>query len=185
MPSVPDSSTNLRKPPGLYHFHAEKPGAGAVQLADQLKRLIGSHGIAVSPQALPGPYPEIDTSSVLAAAVALSRLPDDAVVLIDAETLPGLAGVLVAESRRLAMVALVPDQVWWNGDGQGVEQAVRRNIALVALTQMRHVVVRDASRFADITSLGIDGSASGFLVALEPGGLDASPAFARLTGCVT
>lgn len=183
-PANSDPSVNTTtRPAGLYHFHAKifpaEPGDRSY--GHRLSDALVEAGHPVTRQLLPGPYPDIDPSSVLAAAVALSRLPDGAAVLIDADTLTGLAGVLVAENRRLVLVAVVSAPVWWN-KGDGVEQAVRRNVALGALSQMRHVVIEDAGLRDSVASLGIDGSGTGPIRVVATDDAVAVAALVRLSG---
>lgn len=180
--SGPSANATTRSA-GLYHFHAGifPTGSGDRSYGRRLSDALVEVGHPVTRQLLPGPYPDIDPSSVLAAAVALSRLPDGAAVLIDADTLTGVAGVLVAENRRLVLVAVVSAPVWWN-EGEGVEQAIRRNVALGALSQMHHVVIEDASLQDSVASLGIDGSDAGPIRVVAADDAVAVAALARVSG---
>ncbi len=117
---------------------------------------------------LPGPHPRIDPSAILAAELLTPRLPDGAVVLVDALALPNLAAALAVEDRRLRLVALV-DRLRWadegneegdeEGDGAvddaGGAAAARRHLEQGVLALMRLIVVPDDAVAAAVVALGL------------------------------
>ncbi|BAI73271.1 glycosyl transferase [Azospirillum sp. B510] len=112
-------------------------------------------GTGITIHALPGPHPQVDPSAILAADVALARLPDGAVVLLEGNTLPNLAASLPADSRRLRFTALV-DRLRWTEPGLPDEEAAaRRNLEQGALALMRRVAVPDDAVAATLRSLGV------------------------------
>jgi glycosyltransferase involved in cell wall biosynthesis len=68
---------------------------------------LGSLGWSVHEHAVPGSWPRRDAAALAALASALSRIPDDAVVLLDGLVASTAPEVLVPESRRLRLVVLV------------------------------------------------------------------------------
>ncbi|PWC80975.1 glycosyl transferase [Azospirillum sp. TSH100] len=112
-------------------------------------------GAGITLHALPGPHPQVDPSAILAADVALARLPDGAPVLLDGNALPNLAASLPADSRRLRFTALV-ERLHWTEPGLTAEKAtVRRNLEQGALALMRRVAVRDDDVAAAVRELGV------------------------------
>lgn len=109
---------------------------------------------------LPGPHPQVDPSAILAAELLMPRVPDGAVVLVDALTLPNLAAALAVEDRRLRLVALV-DRLRWTdpndgGDGDASGAAVaRRHLEQGALALMRTIVVPDEAVADAVVALGL------------------------------
>ncbi|MBY6266127.1 glycosyl transferase [Azospirillum sp. 412522] len=112
-------------------------------------------GAGITIHALPGPHPKVDPSAILAADVALARLPDGVPVLLDGNALPNLAASLPADSRRLRFSALV-ERLHWNEPGLPAEEAlVRRNLEQGALALMRRVAVPDETVAAAVQDLGV------------------------------
>ena len=112
-------------------------------------------GAGMTVHALPGPYPQVDPSAILAADIALARLPDGAPVLLDGNALFNLAASLPADDRRLRFVALVDRLHWADPDLTADEAAVRRNLEQGALSLMRRVVVPDDRTAAAVRALGV------------------------------
>lgn len=105
--------------------------------------------------ALPGDYPRLDPSAVLAADIALSRLPDGARVLVDGAALPGLAAALAMDNRRLRLVALVERLLWREPGLTAEEAAARRHLEQGALALVRAVAVPDAAAARAVADLGL------------------------------
>ncbi|WP_244434024.1 glycosyl transferase [Azospirillum sp. B506] len=112
-------------------------------------------GTGLTIHALPGPHPQVDPSAILAADVALARLPDGAPVLLDGNALPNLAASLPSDSRRLRFIALVERLHWTEPGLPSEEAAVRRNLEQGALALMRRVAVPDDTVAAAIRELGV------------------------------
>lgn len=123
--------------------------------ADRVALALEAQGHSLARHALPGDHPRLDPSAVLAADIALSRLPDGARVLVDGGALPGLAAALAMDSRRLRFVALV-DRLLWLEPGLTEEAAAaRRHLEQGALALMRAVAVPDAETAQAVTDLGL------------------------------
>ncbi|MFP5512180.1 MAG: glycosyl transferase [Alphaproteobacteria bacterium] len=112
-------------------------------------------GAGTTVHTLPGPYPQVDPSTILAADIALARLPDGAPVLLDGNTLFNLAASLPTDDRRLRFVALVDRLHWADPDLTADETAVRRNLEQGALSLMRRVVVPDDEAATAVRALGV------------------------------
>ena len=69
--------------------------------ARRMAEALRAAGAGIMLHALPGPHPRVDPSAILAADVALSRLPDGAPVLLDGNALPNLAASLPAGDYAL------------------------------------------------------------------------------------
>ena len=123
--------------------------------ADRVARALEAQGESPARHALPGDYPRLDPSAVLAADIALSRLPDGARVLVDGGALPGLAAALAMDSRRLRLVALVDRLLWLEPGLTEEEAAARRHLEQGALALMRAVAVPDAATAQAVTDLGL------------------------------
>ncbi|CBS85480.1 hypothetical protein [Azospirillum lipoferum] len=122
------------------------------------RRMIGAlrdAGAGMTVHALPGPYPQVDPSAILAADIALARLPDGAPVLLDGNALFNLAASLPADERRLRFVALVDRLHWADPALTADEAAVHRNLEQGALSLMRRVVVPDDDTAAAVRALGV------------------------------
>ncbi|SMH56007.1 glycosyl transferase [Azospirillum agricola] len=127
------------------------PGSYSLRMVEALR----SAGQGMTVHALPGPHPQVDPSAILAADVALSRLPDGAPVLIDGSALANLAATLPTDDRRLRFTALV-DRLHWTDEGLSPEEATaRRHLEQGALALMRRIVVPDAAAAAAVAELGI------------------------------
>ncbi|CAO3415597.1 glycosyl transferase [Azospirillum doebereinerae] len=112
-------------------------------------------GREVTVHALPGPHPQVDPSAILAADIALARLPDGAPVLLDGAALPNLAAALPIDDRRLRFVALV-ERLRWTDAGLEAEEAMARwHLEQGALALMRLVVVPDAAVAATVAALEV------------------------------
>ena len=148
-PVDPPLSVHLVMPADLAaDAHAD---AYARRMAEALR----AAGAGIMLHALPGPHPQVDPSAILAADVALSRLPDGAPVLLDGNALPNLAASLPADSRRLRFTALI-ERLHWTEPGLTAEEAaVRRNLEQGALALMRHVAVPDETVAATLRDLGV------------------------------
>lgn len=112
-------------------------------------------GRTVTVHALPGPYPRVDQSAILAADILVSRLPDGALVLVDGAAVPGVASALSMDSHRLRLVALVDDTAWQEAGLEAGEAAARRNVGQGALALMRLIAVVSAGRAAEVAALGL------------------------------
>jgi len=112
-------------------------------------------GWSVTTNALPGDYPRVDQSAILAADIAVSRLPDGAVVLVDGLALPGVAAALSIDNRRLRLVALV-DRLLWRDPALNADEALAcRNLEQGALALMRATVVPTEALATEAASLGL------------------------------
>ncbi|CAO3415964.1 glycosyl transferase [Azospirillum endophyticum] len=105
--------------------------------------------------ALPGLHPQVDPSAILAAGIALARLPNGAPVLLDGNALPNLAASLPADSRRLRLTALVERLNWTEPGRPADEAAVHRNLEQGALALMCRVVVPDDMTAVAVRELGV------------------------------
>ncbi|QCO15104.1 glycosyl transferase [Azospirillum brasilense] len=123
--------------------------------ADRLALALEAQGQKVLRHALPGDYPRLDPSAVLAADIALSRLPDGTRVLVDGGALPGLAAALAMDSRRLRLVALVERLLWLEPGLTEEEAAARRHLEQGALALMRALAVPDAAAARAVAELGL------------------------------
>lgn len=114
-------------------------------------------GWTVTAHALPGPYPRVDQSAILAADILVARLPDAARVLVDGAAVPGVAGALAMDSHRLRLVALVDDPPWREAglELEAGEAAARRNVGQGALALMRRIATASADRAAEVAALGL------------------------------
>lgn len=112
-------------------------------------------GRGLALHALPGPHPRVDPSAILAADIALSRLPDGAAVLLDGTALANLAASLPLDDRRLRFTALLERLHWTDADLTPEEATARRHLEQGALALMRRVVVPDESVAAAVEALGI------------------------------
>ncbi|WP_448205183.1 glycosyl transferase [Azospirillum sp. sgz302134] len=137
------------------------PGAYGPRMVAALREARWS----VAGRPLPGPYPRVDQSAILAADIAVSRLPDGAAVLVDGLALPGVAGALSVDNRRLKLVALV-DQPLWRDPALGTgEAAALRHLEQGALALMRGIAVPTEDVAAELRALGL---AAGRIVAAPP-----------------
>lgn len=123
--------------------------------AERMALALEAQGQSLLRQALPGDYPRLDPSAVLAADIALSRLPDGARVLVDGGALPGLAAALAMDSRRLRLVALVERLLWPEPGLTEEEAAARRHLEQGALALMRAVAVPDTATARAVADLGL------------------------------
>jgi len=129
----------------------QAPEAYGPRMADTMR----AAGWTVTAQALPGDYPRVDESAILAADIAVSRLPDGALVLVDGLALPGAAGALAMDSRRLRLVAAV-DRVLWREPGLAADGAAAlRNLEQGALALMRGIAVPSAEVAVEAGALGL------------------------------
>lgn len=112
-------------------------------------------GLGMTLHALPGPHPQVDPSAILAADIALSRLPDGAAVLLDGTALANLAASLPLDDRRLCFTALLERLHWTDADLTPEEATARRHLEQGALALMRRIVVPDESVAAAVAALGI------------------------------
>ncbi|PWC36213.1 glycosyl transferase [Azospirillum sp. TSO35-2] len=112
-------------------------------------------GTGMTVHALPGPHPGVDPSAILAADVALSRMPDGAPVLLDGNALFNLAASLPAEDRRLRFIVLLERVRWTDPALTPEEAAVHRNLEQGALALVRRVVVPDDAVAAEVQALGV------------------------------
>ncbi|MBP2293900.1 glycosyl transferase [Azospirillum rugosum] len=142
--------------PVLHHLSpAGRPADGYGQ---NLVDALAAAGWRVAETALPGAYPRVDQSAILAADIALSRLPDGAWVLVDGLALPGLAGGIALDSRRLRFVALVEQPLWRDPGLAADEAAALRNLEQGALALMRRVLVPSPAVAAEMAALGLPGN---------------------------
>lgn len=143
-----------QEPPAALHavMPAELP---ADAYGRRMVEALRAAGAGMPVHALPGPYPQVDPSAVLAADIALARLPDGAPVLLDGNALFNLAASLPADDRRLRFVALVDRLHWADPELTAEEAAVRRNLEQGALSLMRRVVVPDDETDAAVRALGV------------------------------
>lgn len=147
--------------PVLHHLSPDPSLAGwpAGTYGQTLVDALAASGWRVARTALPGAYPRVDQSAILAADIALSRLPDGAWVLVDGIALPGLAGGIAADSRRLRFVALVERPLWRDAALPVDEAAALRNLEQGALALMRRVLVPSPAVAAEMATLGLPGDA--------------------------
>lgn len=127
------------------------PDAYGRRMAEALREA----GRTLVPHALPGPHPQVDPSAILAADVALARLPDGASVLLDGTALPNLAAALPVDDRRLRFVALVGRLHWTDAGLDAGEAAARRHLEQGALALMRCVAVPDGATADAVAALGV------------------------------
>jgi hypothetical protein len=138
-------------------LHAVVPSARsadsyALRMIAALDRAMGT---ATALHRLPGRHPQLDPSTIFAAELLLSRLPDGAVALIDGTTLPTLAAALPLDDRRLRLVALV-ERLRWTEPGLSAEEAAaHRHIEQGALALMRVIVAPTAAVAAEVIALGV------------------------------
>ncbi|AWJ83988.1 glycosyl transferase [Azospirillum sp. TSH58] len=123
--------------------------------AERMALALEAQGRSLARHALPGDHPRLDPSAVLAADIALSRLPDGARVLVDGGALPGLAAALAMDNRRLRLVALVDRLLWLEPGLTEEEAAARRHLEQGALALMRAVAVPDAAAARAVADLGL------------------------------
>lgn len=143
-----------QEPPAA--LHAVMPAAlPADAYGRRMIEMLRAAGAGMTIHALPGPYPQVDPSAVLAADIALARLPDGAPVLLDGNALFNLAASLPADDRRLRFVALVDRPHWTDPGLTADEAAVRRNLEQGALSLMRCIVVPDEETTAAVCALGV------------------------------
>ncbi|MFD1624755.1 glycosyl transferase [Azospirillum griseum] len=132
-------------------------------------------GPSITVHRLPGPHPQVDPSAILAAELLTPRLPDGAVVLVDALALPNLAAALAVEDRRLRLVALV-DRLRWADAGDGGDgdtngaAAARRHLEQGVLALMRMIVVPDRAVADAVIALGLPSAILLRVEDDEPGG---------------
>lgn len=162
--------------PALHRLSPANPPAGTYgrTFTDALR----AQGWPVAETALPGSYPRVDQSAILAADIALSRLPDGAWVLVDGSALPGLAGAVAIDCRRLHLVALVERPLWREPGLTADEAAALRNLEQGALALMRRVLVPSAAVAAEVAALGLPGDA----VAVAPADAEGAGRLAALVG---
>ncbi|MBP2311580.1 glycosyl transferase [Azospirillum soli] len=129
----------------------QAPEAYGPRIAEALR----AAGWTVTTHALPGDYPLVDQSAILAADITVSRLPDGAAVLVDGLALPGIAAALSIDNRRLRFVALI-ERLLWRAPGLNADEAAaRRNLEQGALALMRAVAAPNAEGVAEVTALGL------------------------------
>ncbi len=147
--------------PVLHHLSPDPSLAGRPvgTYGQTLVDALAAAGWRVAPTALPGAYPRVDQSAILAADIALSRLPDGAWVLVDGLALPGLAGGIAADNRRLRFVALVEWPLWRDPGLPADEAAALRNLEQGALALMRRVLVPSTAVAAEMTAFGLPSDA--------------------------
>lgn len=143
--------------PALHHLSPEDGPADTY--GQTLVAALAGRGWRIARTALPGPYPRVDPSAILAADIALSRLPDGAGVLLDGLALPGLAGGIAVDSRRLRFVALVERPLWRDPGLSADEAAALRHLEQGALAQMRRVLVPSPAVAAEMAALCLPGDA--------------------------
>ncbi|ANC90461.1 glycosyl transferase [Azospirillum humicireducens] len=143
-----------QQPPAALHavMPAELP---ADAYGRRMIEALRAAGAGMTVHALPGPYPQVDPSAILAADIALARLPDGARVLLDGNALFNLAASLPADDRRLRFVALVDRLHWADPALTADEAAVHRNLEQGALSLMRRIVVPDEETAAAVEALGV------------------------------
>ncbi|MBK3732194.1 glycosyl transferase [Azospirillum brasilense] len=123
--------------------------------AERLALALEAQGQSVLRHPLPGDYPRLDASAMLAADIALSRLPDGARVLVDGGALPGLAAALAMDNRRLRIVALVERLLCREPGLSGEDAAARRHLEQGTLALTRAVAVPDAATARAVADLGL------------------------------
>ncbi|MCW2235513.1 glycosyl transferase [Azospirillum canadense] len=145
--------------PVLHHLSPDPSLAGrpAGTYGQTLVDALAAGDWRVAQTALPGPYPRVDQSAILAADIALTRLPDGAWVLVDGLALPGLAGGIAADSRRLRFVALVERPLWRDPGLTADEATALRNLEQGALALMRRVLVPSPAVATEVAALGLPG----------------------------
>lgn len=130
-----------------------------------------TRGWTVHVHELPGDYPRVDASAILAADIALSRLPDGALVLIDGLAVPGLAAAMGVDRHRLRMVVLVHHPLWLETGMDTGRAAALRHLEQGALACARRILVPSHATARDVAGMGIPDS----LVAVAPPGTDPAP----------
>jgi glycosyltransferase involved in cell wall biosynthesis len=112
-------------------------------------------GRRVAVHELPGTYPMIDEETVRAAEKALAGLPEGAAAVIDGLALPGLAGRLPRESRRLRLVALVHHPLFLEtGLGEAEARTLRR-LEQGCLALVRRVLCTSPHTVAVLAEMGV------------------------------
>ncbi|HYG84667.1 MAG TPA: glycosyltransferase family 4 protein [Azospirillum sp.] len=139
-------------------------------------------GWTVHVHELPGSYPHVDASAILAAGIALSRLPDRALTLVDGLAIPGLAAAMSLDQHRLRMVALVHHPLWLESGYDDAQATALRNLEQGALACTRRILVPSRATARDVAGMGIPEAA----VAVIPPGTDpAAPATGSADGIPT
>ncbi|XEY19485.1 glycosyl transferase [Azospirillum sp. HJ39] len=149
--------------PGLPGPGLPQPGLHVAMPADlpadsygrRMVEALRAAGTGMTVHALPGPHPQVDPSAILAADIALARLPDGATVLLDGNALFNLAASLPADHRRLRLSALVERLHWSDPALAADEAAVRRNLEQGALSLMRRIVVPEGAVAEAVRALGV------------------------------
>lgn len=116
-----------------------------------------ARGWTVQVHALPGPYPRIDASAILAADIAMARLPDRALVLVDGHTLPGVAAAMGLDKHRLRLVVLADRPLSREAGLDPDEATALRNLEQGALSCARRVLVPGEETAEALAELGIAG----------------------------
>lgn len=112
-------------------------------------------GRAVIVHELPGTYPLVDARTAEAAEGQLAGIPDGAVTVVDGLALPGIAGRLEAESRRLRLAALVHHPLFLETGLGEVEAAALRRLERDCLAHVRRVLCTSPYTIAVLGDLGV------------------------------
>lgn len=154
IPLTPSPTARDRDLSGSLHM-VTPAGLPAEAYSRRMVEALRAAGAGITLHALPGPHPQVDPSAILAADVALARLPDGAPVLLDGNALPNLAASLPADSHRLRFTALVERLHWTEPELSAEEATVRRNLEQGALALMRRIAVSDDALAAAVQDLGV------------------------------
>ncbi len=130
---------------------SQSPDAYGPRMVEALR----AGGRTIALHALPGDYPGVDQSAILAADIVVSRLPDGALVLVDGLALPGVAAALSIDNRRVRLVALVGGLLWRDPALDAGAAAARRNLEQGTLALMRAVAVPSDALAAEVAALGL------------------------------
>ncbi len=157
-------------------LHVIIPGAltqntGGYRFDRRVVEGLRGRGWDVQVHELPGRYPDVDAAAILAGGITLSRVPDQAVVLIDGLAIPGLAAAMNLERRRLRLVALVHHPLWLE-PGYGATKAMAlRSLEQGALACARRILVPSRTTVRDVIGMGIPEA----MIAVIPPGTDPAP----------
>ncbi len=144
-------------PPAVHCVVAEPVGATAD--AGALAGALSARGWSVATHRLHGRFPRLDASAIMAADILMARLPDHALVAVDGEAVPALAGAMRLDSHRLRVVVLLRGLLSADPGLSPMEAGALRGIEQGALVCARRVLVPDAATEALAAGLGVAPSA--------------------------
>lgn len=121
-------------------------------------------GHAVAVHELPGSFPLVGRETARAAEQALAGLPDGATAVVDGLAMPGIAGSLPRESRRLSLAAIVHHPLFLETGLGEAEAGMLRRLEGECLPLMRRVLCTSPHTVAVLVGMGVERDRIGVVV---------------------